>query len=106
MSTLNFQALKKSYLDVTLTDGTVLHLGTPTKKLNDELVEIKKSLTSLTDDENIDVLYRVCALILSRNKEGREISQDYVEANFDLEDLVILFKGYVDFITEIRNLKN
>lgn len=100
---LNFNNVKKQYWNVTLTDGTVLLVGTPTKAIFDKLTAINNDLNG---DDSLGVLYDVCALVLSRNKAGKVITKEYLEETFDIEDIVILFKSYVEFVSEIRNQKN
>jgi hypothetical protein len=100
---LNFNNVSKKYWNVTLTDGTVLLVGTPTKAIFDKLIAIKDDLG---DEDSLGALYGVCALVLSRNKAGKVITKEYLEEIFDIEDIIILFNSYVGFVNEIRNSKN
>lgn len=103
---LNFNNVSKKYWNVTLTDGTVLLVGTPTKAIFDRLSGIKDDLGNLGDEDSLGALYDVCALVLSRNKTGKVITKEYLEEIFDIEDIIILFNSYVGFVNEIRNQKN
>ena len=103
---LNFNNVSKKYWNVTLTDGTVLLVGTPTKAIFDRLIAIKDDLGNLANEDSLEALYDVCALVLSRNKTGKVITKDYLEENFDIEDIIILINSYVGFVNEIRNQKN
>lgn len=100
---LNFNNVTKKYWNVTLTDGTVLLVGTPTKAIFDKLTAMNNDSATKND---METLYDVCALVLSRNKTGKVITKEYLEETFDIEDIVILFKEYVNFVKEIRNQKN
>lgn len=106
MKALNYQKLKKSYLAVTLIDGTEILIGTPTKKVYDDL----KSMSDLIDDndnvEAMDELYRVTASVMSRNKEGVKIDKEHLEEIMDIEDIIILYNAYMEFIGELSNQKN
>lgn len=106
MKALNFNNTNKTYLNVTLTDGTVLLVGTPTKRIFDELIAIKDNLDNITDSETLSTIYSVCALIMSRNKAGKEITKEYLEETFDVEDIIIFFKAYVAFMGELQKSKN
>lgn len=106
MKALNFNNTKKTYLNVTLIDGTVLLVGTPTKRIFDALITIKDDLDNITDSETLSIIYDVCALIMSRNKAGKEITKEYLEATFDVEDIIIFFKSYVEFMDELKSAKN
>ncbi len=109
--TLNFNSVAKRYLNVTFADenNTTIMVGTPTKRLLEELVNLESSIgiTNTEDDfEAFDELYGVCAKLMSRNKGGVTITKEFLEDNFDMEDILIFLKGYMSFITEISNQKN
>ena len=108
---LNFNNVKKQYLNVTLADenNTVLMIGTPTKAVMTDLVLLQSGLESLSDgdnDEALDDLYSVCARVMSRNKAGKKITKEYLEEIFDFEDIIIFFHAYVNFVSELSNAKN
>ena len=106
---LNFNNIKKRYLTVTLPDEdqSVLMIGTPTKAVFDELLNMKDALEgeSVTDDA-INDLYEICAKIMSRNKTGRVITMETVQDLFDFEDIIIFVRAYTEFISEVSNSKN
>lgn len=109
--TLNFNNIKKEYLTVTLPDEkrTVLMVGTPNKGLLKELTAIKGALDEYNDEmseEAIDNLFYICARLLSRNKGGVEVTKEYIEDLFDIEDILIFVHAYLDFIAELANSKN
>lgn len=108
---LNFNNIKKEYLTITLPDEkrTVLLVGTPNKGLLKELTEIKSAIEQYGDEmseEAIDNLFYICARLLSRNKGGVEITREYIEDLFDIEDVLIFVHAYLDFIAELANSKN
>ena len=109
---LNFNNVKKQYLTVTLADekSTTLFIGTPSKKLMDDLLLLQSSLEALEEDpgntESFDDLYTACAKIMSRNKAGVVITKEKLEDIFDFEDVMIFFNAYMEFIDEVANSKN
>ena len=110
VNVINFNNVTKRYLTVTFADAnnTVITVCTPTKALFQELVELAKNISSNTETnlDAIDDLYIVCAKIMSRNKEGVEITKDSLEENMDFEDIITFFKAYMTFVKEISKLKN
>lgn len=106
---LNFNNIKKRYLTVTLPDEkqSVLMIGTPTKAIFDELLNMKDVLENenVTDDA-INDLYAICAKIMSRNKTGRVITMETVQNLFDFEDIIIFVRAYTQFINEVSSAKN
>lgn len=108
---LNYNSIKKQYLTVTLADEkqTTIMIGTPTKSDMDELKSLQGVIESLgedTDSEKMDVMFTLCARLMSRNKGGIEITKEKIEDIFDLEDIVIFFHAYQDFLSEVMGGKN
>lgn len=110
---LNFNNVKKSYLNVTLADenNTVLLIGTPTKAIMDDLVALQDSINTINDEEEANIeatdeLYGACAKLMSRNKAGIKITKEYLGEIFDFEDIIIFFNAYMDFVDEVTSAKN
>ena len=106
---LNFNNIKKQYLNVTLNDEkqTVLLISTPTKAIFDELTSLQDILKNdELQSDALNDLYEICAKIMSCNKTGKKITSDYISDLFDFEDLLIFINTYTDFIGEITNRKN
>lgn len=109
---LNFNNVKKRYLTVTLPDDekTTLMIGTPTKAIMDNLILLKSGIETLEEDETnpeaLDDLYNACAKIMSRNKSGIKITTEYLSELFDFEDILLFFSTYMNFLSELTNVKN
>lgn len=109
---LNFNNVPKKYLTVTLADKkkTTLMIGTPTKQIMDDLIILQDLKDSVgeegADSEVMDGLYSACARIMNRNKSGIKIEKALLEEIFDLEDIMIFFNAYMNFINEINESKN
>lgn len=107
---LNFNTVKKQYWNVTLKDGSVLLIGTPTKALMDDLSLLQDSIDTNGDEKNnIEAtadLYNACARVMSRNKAGKKITKEYLAEIFDFEDITIFFEGYMAFMDEVTGSKN
>ena len=109
---LNFNNIKKQYLNVTLADEkeTTLLVGIPTKKLMDDLMLLQSSLETIEENsdntESLSELYTACAKIMSRNKAGIVITKEKLEDIFDFEDVTIFFNAYMEFIDDVVNSKN
>jgi hypothetical protein len=107
---LDFTKQKKEYLTVKLNDekNTVLMIGTPTKAILREFIAINERINEDggADTEAINDLYNVCAKVMSFNKGGIKITADYLEPFFDIEDVMIFFNAYTEFMSSITNAKN
>lgn len=105
---LDFNKIKKNYLNITLNDEnqTKLSVFTPTKILMSELMSNLPDDMSNTSEEDLAELYDLSARLMSRNKQGITVTGEQLEEILDVEDLVIFFNAYTDFITELMNEKN
>lgn len=107
--TLDFTKVKKEYLTVKLNDekNTVLLIGTPTKAILSEFIAINDNIgEDGADSEAINDLYRVCAKVMSFNKCAIKITPEYLSEFFDIEDIMIFFNAYAEFMASITNAKN
>lgn len=109
--TLNFNTVRKQYLTLTFNDEnkTTVMVGTPTKAIMTELLAVSKSLESDGDEisqDTLDELFYISARVISRNKGGVNITKEFLEELFDIEDLLLFFNTYMSFITELANTKN
>lgn len=109
--TLNFNTVKKQYLTVTLPDEkkTTLLVSTPTKAVMSELITMGETLEDLKSGDNLEImdqLYDYCARLLSSNKANIKITKKDLEGVFDIEDIILLFNTYTDFVTEVYKTKN
>lgn len=107
---LNFNKVKKSIFTVTLPDEneTVLMILSPTKAIMRTLVNLQTTMNSddVEDETATDALYEACAVIMSKNKTGHEITAEMLEELFDIEDLYLFINEYTNFISEMTNSKN
>lgn len=111
---LDLTKLRKSYLPMRLTDGTVINVGTPTKAMYDELIRIDPILKALKDDdlddavEAMEITFDFVARVMSNNKEHREITPEWVRDELELDGAISVMYAFVDFIntkkaTEAKN---
>lgn len=105
MASLNFNKIPKKYLTITLNDEskTTLMVCNPTKKLLTEIISADLVTRNIDKDSNgqeeISQLYEVCAKIMTRNKAGVVITTQLLESIFDIEDIMIFLKAYMDFVS-------
>lgn len=107
--TLDFNKSKKQYLPIILPDAdkTKLQLKTPTKGLLTELMTMIPDTTGgLPSEEDLNQLYEFCATLMSRNKEGKTVTREYLAELLDFEDIIAFFEAYTDFVVEVSGSKN
>lgn len=112
---LNFATAKKSFLTVTMPDDKKILVRNPTKKIMDSLAELGEDFKDLeiNDEESQDTkeatgrIYETCAAIMSNNIARETITVDYLSDLLDVEDLIIFFESYTEFISDIQtSVKN
>lgn len=98
---LDFTKVQKRVLNVKLADGNVILVRMPTKRMFDLIIEMQNTLSALeiANTEQVDYVYQMAAELLSNNLQGKKIEKEYVEKLFDIEDIMIFFNAYVDFVT-------
>lgn len=114
--TLDFTAMKakKQLLTITFIDGNKILVKTPTKHIMDDLLNLKtdfETVESQGEDNEasaqaLDEIYTICASIMSNNIGQKKIEVDYLSEVLDLEDLIIFFESYTDFVNELSQTKN
>lgn len=108
---LNFNTIKKRFLTVTFADenSTTILVGLPTKALLTELMELHVDVEAMNEGGNFgafDEMYEICSKIMNRNKGGVKITKEFLENNFDFEDILIFLKEYMSFVGEVASQKN
>lgn len=108
---LDFRSCRPPILPVVLPDGLKLHVTPPTVDLQDELQanvgELQKVLTS-GDAESVATMYDLAARLMSCNRHGIRLTAVDLRDNhgLDLEDLMLFYSAYADFISGIKRAKN
>lgn len=104
MSSIDFNSREKKYLTITLNDDkkTTIMILSPSKKVMNKLVEIKDLIddesNDISEDEQINILYETCSVVMSRNKGGINIEKDLLEEIFDIDDVQFFLSKYMEFV--------
>lgn len=111
--TLDFNSVQRPALLVTMKDEekTQIHIGMPTESLVEELQVASQELEEVLrvgDRNSIDAIYDLAARLISCNREFLKVSAADLRARYglNLEDLVLFFSVYIDFVDEIGKAKN
>lgn len=111
--TLDFNAIERPVLELKMKDAehTKLSLITPTLELIEKLQAnrsaIPESIKNGTE-ESIKAVFTLAADFISCNQENITVTAEELRNKYkmSLEDAVIFFSVYMDFIEEIKNVKN
>lgn len=105
----NFNKIKRTYLNVTLKDGTALQVKMPTKNTFGKV----QALNRLQDDENADVadvmdtMAAVMADCLSNNLNGVRVKAEQIAEEYDIEEMTTFIGEYYEkFVGGLQNNPN
>ena len=105
MTTLDFRKQRKACLKVTLSDKaeTRLSLLQPTKSLFQKMASMSEEVGSIdyADLDALDEVYGVCAELMSRNREGIEVTAEQLAETLDFEDIVVFLQSYGEFVASV-----
>lgn len=99
--------LKTRYFDTKLRNGKILNIEPPKLKVLKKIA----ALSEVKDTENIsekDInnLVEAVSLAISKNKQNFKISAEYIEDNYDIDEIVDLLNNYFEWVNNIQNSKN
>jgi len=93
--------INKRYWDVKFTNGLFLSVECPKLKTLRKITDLTK------DRENIvENLCGALALALSKNKQGKKITSDFIEENMDIDDINSLLTSYFEWIKCVKSDPN
>lgn len=100
-------------LELTLQDEdrTTVLVTIPTEGLINELESAGPQLTKVLskgDKEGIDTAFDLAARLISCNRNGKKITSEELRKvyHMSLETLLVFYSAYLDFVEEVKNLKN
>lgn len=112
MKALDLNKAKRQAFPVTMMDEaqTVFNLTVPTVNIIKELKTIGAELSSATmgDQDAIDACYEIGAKLFSCNRLRKPVTPEQLKVDYkmELEDLILFFDAYLEFITELTKAKN
>ena len=110
---VDFNRHRPPILVVSLPDArsTTLHVTPPTVDLQEELRARHAELDALlrgNDEETRGAMYDLAARIMSCNRNMMKITGEQLLKTYhlDVEDLVVFYNEYADFLRSIEKAKN
>lgn len=105
MQSLNFKKAEKPVMRIELNDekGTILFVLPPTKGEVAELGELNKTMSM--NENSFETALAMCAKLMSRNVAKIPVTIDTI-ADWDISDIQMFYKSYLEFVTTIRLAKN
>lgn len=111
--TLDFNSVQRPTMTLIMKDvaQTKIRVGAPTEALIERLQALMGELEEVLekgDSKSIRLMYDLAAELINCNRDfirvtGADLRDLY---NLYMEDLILFFNGYLDFINEITHAKN
>lgn len=113
MKALDLNKAKRQSFPVTMMDEkqTVFNLVMPNAEAIKKLQTIYRELPSVMngdDPEALDACYEVAAELFSCNRMQSEVTAEELKSIYamEIEDLILFFNAYMEFIRELTKSKN
>ena len=104
---LDFTKTRKPTLPIKLSDDLMVHVYTPSKALLEEMIDAQDQIGNMANDmESVDQFYDLVARLMSNNKTGRKLTGEEISDLLNVDDLIVFFYAYTEFISEQTNSKN
>lgn len=113
MKALDLNKAKRQSFPVTMMDEkqTVFNLVMPKAETIKKLQVIYRELPSVMngdDPEALDACYEIAAELFSCNRRQSEVTAEELKSIYamEIEDLILFFNAYMEFIAELTKVKN
>jgi len=93
--------INKRYWDVKFTNGMFLSVECPKLKTLRKITDLTKDKEDVVGDLAIAL-----AMALSKNKQNKTIAAEFIEENFDLDDINSLLTSYFEWVKNVKNSPN
>lgn len=110
---LDFNSIEPLVLELTMKDDkrTVIRVSTPTEALVEELQHVATKLDAAIkgkSETSTESIYDLAARLISCNRDGLTVTKEELRGKYhmNLENMLIFFGAYIDFINEITHEKN
>lgn len=110
---LDFNSIEPKVLELTMKDDarTCIRVSTPTEALVEELQLVGPKLDAALKGKNeasTESVYDLAARLMSCNLDDLKVTKEELRDKYrmNLENLLIFFGAYIDFINEITHEKN
>ncbi|MBR0575681.1 hypothetical protein KCG48_04915 [Proteiniclasticum sp. BAD-10] len=104
----DMRQLNIRYFEVTLSNGLRLSVEPPKLKVLKSISDMAKiDKESMKEESDVfEALAEAVSRALSKNKQGKKITVDFVLDTMNIDEMQELLKAYFTWVGEIRNSKN
>lgn len=94
------------YFALKLPNESRIDVEPPKNKTIKKMLSLSQTEEDAFTSDDFDNLIIALSMALSKNKQGRKISPEFIEENMNLDEMNELMKTYFDWVSEIKQSKN
>lgn len=98
---LDMSQISERYWEIKLRGGTILSVENPKVKTLKKIDGLQKD-----KDDPLASLCNAVSISLSKNKQGKKITPEYVEENFDIDEIKTILDSFFTWVREVQNSPN
>lgn len=102
----DMSVLKKRYFSMKLKNGLRLDVEPPTVKSLKKIMKLSNVDAENFNEEDFNGLTEGLAIALSKNKQNKKISTEFIDENFTIDEIQSLLTEYFGWVDSIKNEKN
>lgn len=102
----DMQSVNTRYFNLKFPNGMQLQVEPPKLKVLKKILDIAKVDENDMGQEGLDSLIEALSMALSKNKQNRVITPDFIEDQMDVDQVMSLMQAYFLWVEEIKTSKN
>lgn len=99
---LDLSLFVKQTLDITMLDGSTLHIRKPTQANVIKLMSLKDT----TEENALDAMDELTYIVMNSNTDGKTFTKEWLNDNLDWSMKTAIIMAYSDFINELQSNPN
>jgi len=105
MGKFDFNKIERKSFEITLKSGISLQVSMPAKRTFEKVTRFYDDVMGNDTNKIINVLYEICAEIISNNNEKQVITAAELEL-YDVEELTAFLSAYMEFVNTVKTNPN
>ena len=99
---LDLSVYQEETFDITFPDKSIVRVRKPTQAVVIEMMRLSHQNQEY-QEEMIDAMIDLCAVILNNNIDGKKFSKDGIGTTLDFIMVAAIVKGYTDWTKELQS---
>lgn len=93
------------YFKLKLMNGKILEVEPPKLKTLKKIMKLSSLKDEMSEEDFNDIILAT-SMALSKNKQNYKVTVEWLEDNYNIDELYDMLLNYFDWVDEIENSKN